>query len=80
MMNGSMEKGTASLTFNPRANEIVWATPGTIAFISDPQNPPPPGSDPRVQPLKIGGWHVILFIRHLGAMLSFKRGLIITTL
>ena len=30
--------------------------------------------------LKIGGWHVILFIRHMGVMLGFKRGLIITTL
>ena len=39
-----------------------------------------PGSNPRVQPLKIGGWHVIPFIRHLGAMLGFKRVLIITTL
>ena len=26
----------------------------------------PPGSDPRVQPLKIGGWHVILFISPYG--------------
>ena len=31
MTNGSMEKSMASLTFNPRDNEIVWATPGTIA-------------------------------------------------
>ena len=25
------EKSMASLTFNPRDNEIVWDTPGTIA-------------------------------------------------
>ena len=30
MKNGNMEKSIASLTFNPRDNEIVWATPGTI--------------------------------------------------
>ena len=46
-----------------------------LVFISDP-----PGSNPKVQPLKIGGWHIFLLIRHLGAMLGFKRGLIITTL
>ena len=27
MTNGIMEKSMASLTFNPRDNEIVWATP-----------------------------------------------------
>ena len=29
MTIGSMEKSMASLTFNPRDNDIVWATPGT---------------------------------------------------
>ena len=39
-----------------------------------------PGSNPRVKPLKI--WWVARYplIRHIGAMLGFKRVLIITTL
>ena len=54
-----------------------FAVSAPFAFISDPWVLTPESS---LQPLKFGGWHVILFIQHLGAMLCFKRGLIITTL